>query len=83
MEVLYHLVETYRPEILWSDGEWEAHSDSWKSKEFLAWLANDSLVKHTAVWNDRWGVDASKLGTPGNAARDRIDAEPRFEPHQR
>jgi hypothetical protein len=34
------------------------------------------------VWGeDRF--DARKLGTPGNAARDRIDAaEPRSEPHQ-
>jgi alpha-L-fucosidase len=58
MEELYHLVKTYKPEIIWSDGEWDAHSDYWKSKEFLAWLANDSPVKDTAVWNDRWGSDS-------------------------
>jgi alpha-L-fucosidase len=58
MKELYHLVKTYKPEILWSDGDWEAHSDYWKSKQFLAWLANDSAVKDTAVWNDRWGTDS-------------------------
>ncbi|ELT88295.1 hypothetical protein CAPTEDRAFT_91196, partial [Capitella teleta] len=28
----------------------------WKSKEFLAWLYNDSPVKDTIVVNDRWGI---------------------------
>mmetsp|Transcript_20107 Transcript_20107/g.43757 ORF Transcript_20107/g.43757 Transcript_20107/m.43757 type:complete len:488 (-) Transcript_20107:1101-2564(-) len=57
MPELHQLVETYKPEVIWSDGDWTADSDYWKSKEFLAWLATNSSVKETVVWNDRWGID--------------------------
>lgn len=50
-------VEEFKPEIIWSDGEWEAPDTYWKSKEFLAWLYNDSPVKETVVVNDRWGSE--------------------------
>jgi len=56
--VLYSLklqVERYKPEVVWSDGEWEAPDSYWQSKEFLAWLYNTSPVKETVVVNDRWG----------------------------
>ncbi len=49
------LVEKYRPDILWPDGEWELTADQWRSKEFLTWLFNESSVKNTIVINDRWG----------------------------
>ncbi|XP_029669407.1 alpha-L-fucosidase isoform X3 [Formica exsecta] len=52
---LQELVETYKPEVVWSDGDWEASDSYWKSKEFLAWLYNESPVKDTVVVNDRWG----------------------------
>ena len=58
MPELYNLIEAYKPEIAWSDGDWGANSDYWKSKEFLAWLATNSSVKDTVVWNDRWGEDS-------------------------
>jgi alpha-L-fucosidase len=49
------LVTSYKPDILWTDGEWD-HSDKvWKSEEFLAWLYNESPVKDRIVVNDRWG----------------------------
>lgn len=56
---LKELVLTYKPEILWSDGDWEATEDYWKSKEFLVWLYNDSPVKETIVVNDRWGKNTN------------------------
>ncbi|KAL3853072.1 hypothetical protein ACJMK2_016652 [Sinanodonta woodiana] len=52
---LYEIVNTYKPDVVWSDGDWEAMDDYWKSKDFLAWLYNDSPVKDTVVVNDRWG----------------------------
>ena len=57
MPELYDLVEKYEPEIIWSDGDWGAHSDYWDAKQFLAWYATNSSVAKTGVWNDRWGKD--------------------------
>ena len=56
MPELKDLVETYKPEIVWSDGDGGAPAAYWKSKEFIAWLYNDSPVKDTVVTNDRWGT---------------------------
>lgn len=56
MPELYELVEKYKLEVIWSDGDWDASPEYWKSKEFLAWLATNSSVKDTVVWNDRWGT---------------------------
>jgi len=55
MPELYDLVMRYEPEVIWSDGDWEPDSTYWNSTGFLAWLANDSPVRDTVVWNDRWG----------------------------
>ncbi|XP_050742230.1 putative alpha-L-fucosidase isoform X2 [Drosophila biarmipes] len=49
------LVQEYLPEIIWSDGDWEAPAKYWRSEEFIAWLYNDSPVRDTVVTNDRWG----------------------------
>jgi alpha-L-fucosidase len=57
------LVNSYTPDILWTDGEWDKPSKEWKSEEFLAWLYNDSPVKTNIVVNDRWGSETrSKHG---------------------
>ncbi|KAF5278086.1 hypothetical protein FQR65_LT03602 [Abscondita terminalis] len=52
---MVELVQMYQPEVMWSDGDWEANDTYWKSTEFLAWLYNESPVKDTVVANDRWG----------------------------
>uniref|UniRef100_A0A672FF84 Alpha-L-fucosidase n=1 Tax=Salarias fasciatus TaxID=181472 RepID=A0A672FF84_SALFA len=56
---LYNMVVRYRPELIWSDGDWEAPDTYWHSPEFLAWLYNDSPIKDVIVTNDRWGSGCS------------------------
>lgn len=57
------LVNRYKPEIIFSDGEWDYPSKDLKSESFLAWLYNESPVKETVVVNDRWGKETrSKHG---------------------
>ncbi len=51
------LVTRYHPDILWTDGEWEHPSETWKSTQFLSWLYNESAVKDDIVVNDRWGKE--------------------------
>lgn len=54
---MHELIEMYKPEIIWSDGDWEATDSYWKSKEFLSWLYNESPIRYTVVVNDRWGTN--------------------------
>lgn len=49
------LINTYQPDVFWTDGDWEAPPEIWKSQEFLTWLYNESPVKNKIVVNDRWG----------------------------
>lgn len=49
------VITTYKPDVFWTDGEWEASDTVWRSKEFLTWLFNESPVKDSIVINDRWG----------------------------
>ncbi|OXA46457.1 Plasma alpha-L-fucosidase [Folsomia candida] len=54
---LKEVITKYRPDVVWSDGEWYAPSSYWGALDFLAWLYNDSPVKDTVVTNDRWGSE--------------------------
>lgn len=49
------LIASYQPDVFWTDGDWDAPAETWKSQEFLAWLYNESPVKDKVVVNDRWG----------------------------
>lgn len=51
------LIETYQPDLLFTDGEWDYHSDIWQSREFLTWLYSSSSVRDNILVNDRWGID--------------------------
>lgn len=63
MPQMKDLVTRYKPDVFWTDGEWEHPSETWKSTEFLSWLFNDSPVKNEVVVNDRWGKETrSKHG---------------------
>ncbi len=52
------LVTRYTPDIIWTDGEWEQFSATWRSPELLAWWFNNAPNKETLVINDRWGNDS-------------------------
>ena len=52
---LKELINNYKPDVLWTDGDWDAPASTWKSQEFLAWLYNESPVKNSIVTYDRWG----------------------------
>lgn len=54
---LKELAEEYEADIIWPDGEWDYESARHCSKEYLAWLFNESKVKDTVVVNDRWGKE--------------------------
>lgn len=55
---LKELVMNYKPSLIFSDGgEWDGSEEYWKTKEFLAWLYNDSPVKDEVVVNDRFAKD--------------------------
>ncbi|EDO47983.1 predicted protein, partial [Nematostella vectensis] len=54
---MYDLINTYEPSYLWTDGDWVAPNEYFRSREFLAWLYNDSPVKDYVVVNDRWGAN--------------------------
>jgi alpha-L-fucosidase len=52
---LYDLVNKYQPDVIWTDGDWDAPAALWQSEKFLAWLYNESPVRDRVVANDRWG----------------------------
>lgn len=58
------LVNSYHPDLLWSDGP-DNYSDSiWQTKKLFQWIYSESPVKNTIVLNDRWArfTDGKKHG---------------------
>jgi len=51
------VVTNAKPSIIFSDGEWDATSEEWRSPELLAWLFNESPVRDEVAIDDRWGKD--------------------------
>ena len=54
---LKELADEYEADIIWTDGEWDYESSRHCSKEYLAWLFNESKVRDSVVVNDRWGKE--------------------------
>lgn len=75
------LIGTYKPDLIFSDGEWFNSAKEWHAAELISWYFN--LVGNEAVVNDRWGNGSQGMGflTPeyssGIAATDRPWAEVR------
>ncbi len=57
------LVTKYKPQVIFSDGEWDMTDDEWRSPELLSWLYNESPVGKTVVVNDRWGKNTRGKNT--------------------
>ncbi len=51
------LVTRYTPDIIWTDGEWEQTSATWRTPELLSWWFNKAPNEADLVINDRWGKD--------------------------
>lgn len=49
------LVENYKPDLIWCDGDWGVSPEKWHSPELLTWLFNESSIGDSVVVNDRWG----------------------------
>ncbi len=47
------MVSTYRPKVLFADGEWRNTAAQWHSAELIAWYFN--LIGDSAIVNNRWG----------------------------
>ncbi len=54
------LVDTYRPELIFSDGDWATTAENWHSAELISWYYN--LVGPTAIVNNRWGGGSQSIG---------------------
>lgn len=57
MPQMKDLVNKYKPSLIFTDGEWTAPSDDFKSKDFLTWLYNESEAPSDVIVNDRWGTE--------------------------
>ena len=70
---LQEICVRYRPDILWTDGDWQHTATAWRSYEFLEWL-NEFLPECTI--NNRWGkefiVPASFVSKMYNTGQDRL-----------
>lgn len=75
---LQDLVRRYKPSLIWSDGNWDANETYWGSREFLAWLYNDSPVKDIVVVNDRWCQNCSLHHGGYYSGADRQQADPKL-----
>lgn len=47
------LIGTYKPSMIFSDGEWWHTAEEWHTKELVSWYYN--LVGEDAIVNNRWG----------------------------
>lgn len=52
---LKDMVTRYRPSLIFTDGDWAHTDEQYRSREFLAWLYNESPCRDEVVVNDRWG----------------------------
>jgi len=54
------LISTYKPDLIFADGEWFNSAEEWHSAELISWYYN--LVGPDAVVNNRWGGGSQEIG---------------------
>ena len=54
------LIATYKPDLIFADGEWFNSAEEWHSAELISWYYN--LVGPDAVVNNRWGGGSQEIG---------------------
>jgi len=47
------LIGTYKPDLVFTDGEWFNSAEDWNARQLISWYYN--LVGPDAIVNDRWG----------------------------
>lgn len=69
------LVRTYKPSLIFSDGEWANSAEQWHSAELINWYYD--LVGSEAIVNNRWGggIDVGFL-TPEYSAGIKVTDRP-------
>eukprot|EP01004_Peranema_trichophorum_P004339 NODE_3269_length_1385_cov_48.403328_g2844_i0.p1 GENE.NODE_3269_length_1385_cov_48.403328_g2844_i0~~NODE_3269_length_1385_cov_48.403328_g2844_i0.p1 ORF type:complete len:412 (+),score=57.02 NODE_3269_length_1385_cov_48.403328_g2844_i0:46-1236(+) len=72
---LREIVEKYRPEVIWFDGNRGQTDEYWGIKPFLSWLYNESPVKDTVVVNDRLGDGCEGVHGDFKNCRDRFQPD--------
>lgn len=50
------VVGTYKPDLIFTDGEWWNSAEDWHARQLIAWYYD--LVGEDAIVNDRWGHGA-------------------------
>lgn len=54
------LIGTYKPSLIFSDGEWDHPASTWHSAELISWYYQ--LMGEDAIVNDRWGGGSEGVG---------------------
>lgn len=53
-------MNTYKPDLIWSDGPDAINDKEWQVERTLAWLYSESPVKDSVVVNDRWANNTGR-----------------------
>ncbi|WP_165842335.1 alpha-L-fucosidase [Paenibacillus xerothermodurans] len=59
------LIDSYKPDLLWSDDYWKPHEKSyaatWQSKELISYFYNQAANPDEVLVNDRWGQEENGM----------------------
>ena len=64
MPELHDIVNRYKPDIVWSDGNWEADDQYWNATNFLAWLYNErytGLALRETIWSENFHLSLVRV----------------------